>query len=320
MIGRDLVFRVILASCLALAIGGCEKASYEEQKMLPDREAVQALVHQAFGTKHKVVAIEPDGKMYRLYIGYHDYRIDNIYLRADKQTLMRAELVSPPSKLQSQANQKHASDREAYRDSVNEALAKAGHKPSEANQKQRIEKIAEGVIPPVLPRVNDAPDLSKLYQDLKGAEFVIDGAGERVLYVFDDYACPACRQAAEYLHSLPPELNLEIRHVPVGVLGPQSLALASYVIDSPSMTEREERGKAVRLDVNKILDHINSKRIKLSDVAVTSAMKNFHHLQKAGRRGTPTFVYLTENGVRASTANSESKLRAIIDRITREQG
>ncbi len=319
MIGRNMALKIVIACCLALTIGGCQKASPVGKKMLPDKEAVQALVDQAFGGKHKVVGIEPDGEMYRLDIGYHGYRISNIYLRADQETLVRAEVVTPPSALQSQANQKHAHDRETYRNSINEALAKAGHKPNEADAELQTNTAPKAVTPPILPRVNEAPDLSRLYQELKGSEFVIDGAGERVLYVFYDYACPACRQAAKYLHSLPSDLNLEVRHVPVGVLGPQSLALASYVIDSASMEERAERGKAAQSDPNKVLDDINAKKITLSDAAVTSAMKNFQHLQKAGRGGTPTFVYLTKNGVRASTANSESKLKEIIDKIVHDQ-
>lgn len=319
MIYRAVLAKITMVCCIAFVFVGCEKGASEDQSPPPDTALAQRVVDHALGDKYKVIGIVPDGEMYRLDIGYHGYRITNIYLRSDQKTLLRAELVVPPTELQAKANQKHVDDREAYRNTINTALAKAGHKTSEQLQATQTRVKSEPITPPVLPRVNEAPDLSRLYQQLNGTEYVVEGSGERVLYVFDDYACPACRQAAKYLHALPDDLNLEVRHVPVGVLGPQSLALASYVLDSKSMDERAARGKTVRSDPNKIIESINSKDIKLSDPAVTSAMKNFQYLQEAGRGGTPTFIYLTNDGVRASVTNSEAGLRAIIDTIICEK-
>lgn len=280
---------------------------------------VQEVVERTLGPDYVVVGVSQDGALSRLSIEYHDYSIKNIYLREDGERLFRAEQVMPPSVAQRQAVESTAKARTAYRESIKDALASDAtsnppvqNRPPAVTASREILKIA----PPALPRNTEAADIDALYQQLESRPYVRTSSGNRVLYVFDDYRCPACRDADAYLKKFASKRGIEVRHVPVAVLGPESLALAAYVLEPETMGERASRGEAARSNPMEILNAIQDKSITVSETTLAEAMRNFQLLMNIGRGGgTPTFVYQTKHGARASTAGSEAALSAILDSI-----
>lgn len=290
---------------------------------VPTRTTVadaQEVVMRTLGPDYAVVGIRQDGALSRLSIEYHGYSINNIYLREDGDRLFRAEQVMPPSATQKQAVESTAKARTAYRESIKDALA-SGTKatPPLPNRTSAVPASREPakIAPPALPRNTEAADIDALYMQLESRPFVRSSTGDRVLYVFDDYRCPACRDADAYLKKVASKRGIEVRHLPVAVLGPESLALAAYVLEAESMAERASRGDVARSEPMEILKAIQEKSIHVSETTLSEARRNFQLLINVGRGGgTPTFVYQTKHGARASTAGSESALSAILDSIT----
>lgn len=285
----------------------------------PSINDAQKVVERTLGPDYEVVGISQDGSLSRLSITYHGYSINNIYLREDGARLFRAEEVVPPSAAQRKAVESTAKARTAYRESIKDALASDAKTrppaPSPAPTAMPNREPAR-IAPPALPRNTEAADIDSLYQQLESRPFVTSSTGDRVLYVFDDYRCPACRDANNYLKKVASTRGIEVRHVPVAVLGPESLALAAYVLEPESMAERAARGEAARANPMEILKAIQSKSINVSEATLSEAMRNFQLLMNIGRGGgTPTFVYQTKHGARASTAGSEAALSAILDSI-----
>lgn len=305
-------------SCGSTTLG--RVISTEEQT--PTRTSVadaQEVVMRTLGRDYAVVGIRQDGALSRLSIEHHGYSINNIYLREDGERLFRAEEVMPPSPTQRQAVESTAKARTAYRESIKDALASGtAANPPVPNRVTPVPASRQPakIAPPALPRNTEAADIDALYKQLESRPFVRSSTGDRVLYVFDDYRCPACRDADAYLKKVASKRGIEVRHVPVSVLGPESLALAAYVLEPESMDERASRGDAARSDPMEILKAIQEKSIHVSESTLSEAMRNFQLLMNIGRGGgTPTFVYQTKHGARASTAGSESALSAILDSI-----
>lgn len=285
----------------------------------PSIADVQKVVERTLGPDYAVVGISQDGALSRLSINYHGYSINNIYLREDGTRLFRAEQVVPPSAAQRKAVESTAKARTAYRESIKDALASGAKTDSpvpDQAQAATASREPARIAPPALPRNTEAADIDALYQQLESRPFVRSSTGDRILYVFDDYRCPACRDADAYLKKVASERGIEVRHVPVAVLGPESLALAAYVLEPDSMAERASRGEAARGNPMEILKAIQNKSITVSEATLSEAMRNFKLLMNIGRGGgTPTFVYQTKHGARASTAGSEAALSAILDSI-----
>lgn len=298
---------------------GGEISAAEQRPIKASIADAQEVVNRTLGPDYVVVDIRKDGALSRLTIQYHSYSINNIYLREDGNRLFRAEQVMPPSATQRQAVESTAKARTAYRDSIKDALASgAAAIPPVPNPTASVPASVEPIkiAPPALPRNTEAADIDALYKQLESRPFVRSSTGDRVLYVFDDYRCPACRDADAYLKNVASKRGIEVRHVPVAVLGPESLALAAYVLEPESMAERASRGNAARSEPMEILKAIQDKSIHVSETSLSEAMRNFQLLMNIGRGGgTPTFVYQTKHGARASTAGSESALSAILDSI-----
>lgn len=298
---------------------GGEISAGEQRSIKTSIADAQEVVSRTLGPDYVVVGILKDGALSRLSIEYHSYSINNIYLREDGDRLFRAEQVVPPSATQRQAVESTAKARTAYRESIKDALASdARANPPASNPTASVPARIEPtkIAPPALPRNTEAADIDALYKQLESRPFVRSSTGDRVLYVFDDYRCPACRDADAYLKKVASKRGIEVRHVPVAVLGPESLALAAYVLEPESMAERASRGDAARSEPMEILKAIQDKSIHVSETTLSEAMRNFQLLMNIGRGGgTPTFVYQTKHGARASTAGSESALSAILDSI-----
>lgn len=309
----------IAVSLIALAYALLPSADNDSD--LPTIDSVQDLVNESLGRDYEVSGVVKDGSLFLLSIKYRGYSINNIYLREDKKRLIRSELVQSPKQAQLLASAKYSKDKTEYRNSIQKALSnEVSHLPetplaklNDVKNENRSEH--KYITPPDLPRRTEVPDLTLLYKDLELSRYVSEREGTRVLYVFHDYRCPACKDAEAYLRSLSSDKNIEVRYVPVGALGPDSLALGAYVVDSGSMDERIHRSRRVRDEPLRVLDDINSKVVSLGKPTVLDVIKSFQLLKISDRGGTPTFVYLTKDGVRASTVGSTKKLGLIIDSI-----
>ncbi len=294
----------------------------------------QAVVTSILGPDYVVVGSTPDGPLALLSINYAGYRIDNIYLREDGIRLFRAEEVISQTEDESRTLALAASGRTAYRNSINAALAKDGEheqptstaKPPEqlhyapspvapAPQGGEALSRAKSIEPPTLPRKADVADIDSIYRELATRRYVRSSEGSRILYVFDDYLCPACREASNFLNAQAAQRGIEVRHIPVSVIGPKSLALAAYVMTPEDMADRVKRGEDARDNPKEILEKIDSKSIKIPESRVSDALVNFSLFMKL-KSGTPTFVYQTKQGAMASTATSAESLSDILDSIS----
>ncbi len=68
--------------------------------------------------------------------------------------------------------------------------------------------------------------------DAPKTTWIADGKGQRVVYIFIDANCPSCAQLYHNLRTLIEPLELQIRWVPVAVVGPTSLGKAAAMLQA----------------------------------------------------------------------------------------
>lgn len=280
----------------------------------PQIGEVQEVVNSTFGPEYQVKEIDQDGALYRLVLAYKGYSVDTIYLREDRKTLMRAETLPTSTSVAVRVAPNTDDARKAYHASIKRAMEVAGNTKPPVQTVPTLNQV-QLVQPPTLPREADAPDLPTIYESLHASRYVKATDGSKVLYMFDDFRCPGCRDAEAYLGVNASMHDVEVRYLPVSVLGPDSQALAAYVLESDVMLQRAERARLARSEPSKVLSKIKAGEVPLSKEAIKATLENFQHLLKSDRGGTPTFIYLTKDGVRASTVASEQRLGEILGSI-----
>lgn len=70
--------------------------------------------------------------------------------------------------------------------------------------------------------------------DAPKATWIADGQGQRVVYIFIDANCPTCALLYRNLRGLIEPLDLQIRWIPVAVVGPTSLGKAAAILQAPN--------------------------------------------------------------------------------------
>ncbi len=77
-----------------------------------------------------------------------------------------------------------------------------------------------------------AEPVDAVLADLPKATWIAEGKGSRVVYIFIDANCPSCSLLYRNLRPLVEPLDLQIRWVPVAVVGPTSLGKGAAILQA----------------------------------------------------------------------------------------
>lgn len=84
--------------------------------------------------------------------------------------------------------------------------------------------------------------LEAILAALPKATWVADGRGKRIVYLFADPNCPSCALLYRNLRKVIETDNVQIRWVPVAIVGPTSLGKAAAILQAP------DRAAALRVN------------------------------------------------------------------------
>lgn len=133
-----------------------------------------------------------------------------------------------------------------------------------------------------------APSLSEAtWTDLGKASWIAEGASrpKRIVYVFTDTECPYCHKLWLATQPLLAGGDVQVRHVMVAVIAPQSLNRAAAILDAPDP-------KAALHRHENTFGHSTVQ--PLASVPETTKKRiaaNVALMQKLGIQGTPATVY-----------------------------
>ncbi|MFA0809408.1 DsbA family protein [Microbulbifer epialgicus] len=165
-----------------------------------------------------------------------------------------------------------------------------------------------------LPRNNTVINNEELFIEIENSSWISEGTSNKILYVFFDFRCSACAEAHTYLEEHIRKDQIQVRYIPVGVLGPDSQMLASL---SLSPTSNDARLKLMKNLLNpKSLAYLKNKgSTDVEKHGQLSALKNFKLLLSTKRPVTPTFAYRTPAGSQVSILTSKEQLSNVVDTI-----
>jgi hypothetical protein len=173
----------------------------------------------------------------------------------------------------------------------------------------------------VAPKINTLIDKDQLYADIEANKgWIARGNAPKVLYVFYDFNCPACREVERYLDEYVASGKAQIRYVPVGMLGEDSLARATFSLVPTDNTHRLKMLKLMqeRRPLAELIPQGPSKEDQ--DRGYRLAMNNLKLLVSTRRTATPGFIYKTATGPMFSFINSKRDLDALVDQIVPTAG
>lgn len=149
---------------------------------------------------------------------------------------------------------------------------------------------------------------------LPEATWIAQGDGRRILYVFVDPNCPYCQLLYENLQPLIKPHGLQLRWVPVAILGPTSVGKAAAIL--------EAKDPLAALDYNE--KHYN-RETHQGGIAETIASaesesrlrRNADLLDRVGVPVVPTTVFRSTSGeaLVIQGALSPTALRKIVERV-----
>lgn len=166
-----------------------------------------------------------------------------------------------------------------------------------------------------LPRNNNIADKSTLFKEIEKSNFISSGISKKILYVFFDVNCDACKEVQKILMPYTNKDLLQVRYIPVGAIGPDSQIKATAILAQPN--------NETRLDLmNKFLHTKNGEElpdIKISEEqkqkGYIASLQNFKLLLDSKRVATPTFAYMTKNRPTISVLRSKNALHNAINSI-----
>jgi len=135
------------------------------------------------------------------------------------------------------------------------------------------------------------PQSKSLWNKLdKESHWVAEGSEKAAttVYFFTDPNCPYCKRLWKDAQPWVESGKVQIRHIPVGVLGESSRKKAAYILAAKDKTKAlidNESGKNAAKE-----DAISSAQSKQLD-------ENLMLMQQLGASGTPAILYLDETGL-----------------------
>lgn len=170
------------------------------------------------------------------------------------------------------------------------------------------------------PFLHDANELNEHYSRLKNLNHFSWGTGNKVLFVFVDLNCPACRQAHSAIEKNINQDEVTIYYIPVGILGQDSEVKASLVL---APNENDDRIEAFDYLFQK------AKASELVDISVDRALvdqgwqrykENTLAFLNLPRPVTPTFAVMSEQGPVIRPAVNASQIQSMIDMAITNNG
>ncbi len=270
------------------------------------------------------------------------------YLLPDLRHLIAGVLYSPymkPSDITAQhsnqtkslakLNQTQALATADFKQTLRNAIK--NQQPSKANltqatkdnlnqQSQAVRSHVKAVndFSPTMPQTAPLPsnysgvDAQAIYASLEQTEYIQSGNNsDKVLYVFFDFRCPACMQShADLLPRIEKE-EVQVRFVPVGILGEQSEAKATYVLIEDKMEARlalmkKLMGKKTIAQI--ITDKPDREQLNKGWQRYLANTKLLIATQKVM---TPLMVYRTKTGVTIQTIPPGKQMTAAIQNISK---
>jgi protein-disulfide isomerase len=316
-----------------------------------ERQKALSLLSLYFGSELKIKDIYrgPAGSIHITAENISTKTIHNLYMLPDQQHLIDGVLYSPHmstkkiSSLHSQVSQSRALmndnlaiSKEEMRGKISSAISqnKSVNEITKLTQeavKQRVENsstakrahndsvVSSGVpgsaVTASLPRNNTVVDRESIYNRIEKANWISSGESKKVLYVFYDFRCPACAVVHKYLDEHIENNDIQVRYLPVGALGPESLARASLSL-IPKNNETRLKLMAQLARPEKIESLINIAPSKEEQQRGHQAtMENFKLLLETQRVATPTFAYRTAAGAHIAVLTSKNQLAQVINNI-----
>ncbi len=175
---------------------------------------------------------------------------------------------------------------------------------------------------PILPQTAPLPtnysgiDAEGIYASLEQSQYIRAGShSDKVLYVFFDFRCPACLKSHA---DLLPRINngdVQVRFVPVGILGKASEAKATYVLTKDNMDQRLALMKTLmgNQPIAQLLDEKPDRA--LLDKGWKRHLSNTKLLIATNKVMTPLMVYRTENSVVMRAIPPGKQMAAAIQNI-----
>jgi thiol:disulfide interchange protein DsbG len=136
------------------------------------------------------------------------------------------------------------------------------------------------------------PQNEKLWQQLEQTDWVQDGDknAPRIVYTFTDPFCPYCHKFRDMADPFIAEGKVQFRHILVGILQENSLAVAATIMGSDSPEEAFQQHRQLTNKGGITVD--NAKASKGND----SVLANNHLMEALHMHATPTSVYKDNDG------------------------
>lgn len=168
-----------------------------------------------------------------------------------------------------------------------------------------IDAQGQDVSAETLEKIVNGPKNAELWQKMADHHWIRDGevGAERVVYTFSDPNCPYCRQFWQDAQPWIESGQVQVRHLMVGVLKPDSPYKAAALLsaDNPGQAIAEHYRTGTMPD------------IKSSDESQRHVSENTQLMNDAQLYATPVTFYRDDEGVhRVMGAPSPDKLRAIM--------
>jgi len=142
-------------------------------------------------------------------------------------------------------------------------------------------------------RAASAPSLSEAtWTELGNASWIAEGASKpkRIVYVFTDTECPYCHKLWLATQPLLAGGGVQVRHIIVAVIAPQSLNRAAAILDAP------DPQAALRQHENTFGHSTVQPLASVSAATGKRIAANIALMEKLGIQGTPATVYKDASG------------------------
>lgn len=308
-----------------------------------ENQAALSLMTKYFGVEFKVNGVDrgPSGTVLIRATNYKTGADHTLYMLPDQHHIIDGAIYSPMSNtskplalLNSRINESKKKMRKAISDAIkkgepDEAAVKTKQavvehvKSTVAAKRSFNQGVADSMEPALsspltasLPRHNTVVDKEALFKKIEKSSWISHGDSKKILYVFFDFRCPACAEVHLHLNKLVKENKVQVRYIPVGVLGPNSLARASLSLIPESNKTRFSLMKLLS-NPEPVSELIKIKPSEKEAIrGKTLALQNFNLLLENKIAATPTFAYKTAAGVKIKVLSSQRQLARVVELIS----
>lgn len=150
---------------------------------------------------------------------------------------------------------------------------------------------ADDLTAPIIDEKISRPQSEILWQKLESdTHWVAEGSkkAKTVVYVFTDPNCPYCKRLWENVQPWVKSGKVQIRHIPVGVLGESSQKKAAFIL-------------AAKDPLKALVDNESGKKAAgepaVADKQAQQLQDNITLMQQLGASGTPAILYRDDSGL-----------------------